>query len=121
MNIPGNTFVIQEHTTPADVHWDLMLQFGDVLWTWRLGIGPGKIQDTPVPAEKIADHPMRFLSYEGPVQNHTGSVYIADSGSFSIFSQTEREISFETAGRILKGSFMLTVQKNNLWLLSRVR
>ncbi len=112
-------FVIQEHTRPEGVHWDLMLQLGDVLRTWRLSVPPEQIQNEPIPAEKIADHPLRFLSYEGPVQNNTASVKIADRGSFKLLEQTEKEISFETAGQILKGKFQLQLQQNNLWLLSR--
>jgi bifunctional non-homologous end joining protein LigD len=116
-----NSFVIQEHSTPEGTHWDLMLQIEDTLWTWRLHHPPQHIQDTPVPAEKIADHPLRFLSYEGSVQNHTGSVKIADRGSFTLLKQTEKEISFETAGQILKGEFQLQLQQDNFWLLSRIR
>lgn len=119
-NSLDNSFVIQEHTRPEGVHWDLMLQSGDVLRTWRLGIGPEQIQNEPVPAKKIADHPLRFLSYEGPVQNNTASVKIADRGNFAIIEQTEKEISFEATGQILKGKFQLQLQQNNLWLLSRI-
>jgi hypothetical protein len=120
MTLSDLSFVIQKHIRPEGVHWDLMLQSEDVLRTWRLCIGPEQIQNEPVPAEKIADHPLRFLSYEGPIQNHIGSVKIADRGSFVILEQTEKEISFETAGQILKGKFQLQLQQNNLWLLSRI-
>ncbi len=114
------SFVIQEHSAPEGVHWDLMLQLGDALRTWRLSVPPEQIQNEPIPAEKIADHSLRFLSYEGPVQNNTGSVKIADRGNFTLFEQTEKEILFETAGQILKGKFQLQFQQNNLWLLSRI-
>jgi hypothetical protein len=119
-NSLDKSFVIQEHSTPDGGHWDLMLQIEDTLWTWRLHHPPQHIQDTPIPAEKIADHPLRFLSYEGPVQNHIGSVKIADKGNFTLLEQTEKEISFETAGQILKGKFQLHLQHNNFWLLSRI-
>ena len=32
----SSRFVVQEHTTPDGVHWDLMLEKGDVLTTFRL-------------------------------------------------------------------------------------
>jgi len=119
-NLSDNSFVIQEHARPEGVHWDLMLQFQDVLRTWRFSVPPQQIQNEPVPAEKIADHPLRFLSYEGPVQNNTGSVKIADRGNFTLSEQTESGISFEVTGQILKGKFQLQFQQNNLWLLSRI-
>ena len=114
------SFVIQEHTSPCGIHWDLMLQFQDVLRTWRLSVPPQQIQNEPIPAEKIADHPLRFLSYEGPVQNHIGSVKIADKGNLTLLEQTEKEISFEAAGRVFAGKFRLALQQDNLWLLSRI-
>ena len=33
---PKKQFVVAEHTTPNGVHWDLMLEMDDCLWTWRL-------------------------------------------------------------------------------------
>jgi hypothetical protein len=117
---PGNAFVIQEHTTPDGGHWDLMLQIGDVLWTWRLHHPPHHILDTPASIEKIADHPLRFLSYEGPVQNYTASVKIVDTGSFAMTTQTEREMEFEANGRILTGRFQLRHEQDDIWFLSRV-
>jgi len=69
-------FVIQEHQTPEGVHWDLMLEQGDVLATFRLQEPPGQVLVHAVRAERIVDHPMRFLWYEGPVQNGAGRVRI---------------------------------------------
>ena len=77
-------FVIHEHTTPDGVHWDLMLEMDDCLWTWRLNTPPAEIKDEPIPAERIHDHPLRFLTYEGPVQNNAGQVTIADKGTYNV-------------------------------------
>jgi hypothetical protein len=76
-------FVIQQHTTPDGVHWDLMLKKDDCLWTWRLNVPPNQIKDQSITAERIADHPLQFLTYEGPVQNGTGNVKIADKGTYT--------------------------------------
>jgi len=76
-------FVIAEHTTPNGVHWDLMLEMDDCLWTWRLNVPPVEIKNKPISAERIHDHSLRFLTYEGPVQNNTGSVKIADKGTYT--------------------------------------
>lgn len=40
-------FVIQEHTTAASIHWDLMLESGDHLQTCALKIIPRKFQVIP--------------------------------------------------------------------------
>lgn len=116
MTGPTLPFVIQEHATPQGVHWDLMLQMGDVLWTWRLAVKPGHIQTKPVVAERIADHPPRFLTYQGPVQNQTGSVTIADNGSFILQTQSSEELQIILAGKILSGPFKLIRQDQSLWL-----
>jgi hypothetical protein len=114
-------FVIQKHLTPVGGHWDLMLQIEDTLWTWRLHHSPEHIQDTPIAAEKIADHPLRFLTYEGPVQNDTASVKIVDKGNFRIPKQTENQIEFETDGKILSGQFQLHLEQDDIWSLLRIR
>jgi hypothetical protein len=110
-------FVIDEHTTPTGVHWDLMLQMGDALWTWRLAVHPEKIGSNSVAAERIADHPLRFLSYQGPVQNHTGSVRIAECGECTLENQTQHELTLHFKGKSLTGRYMLTQQNENCWLL----
>ena len=108
MNNPKKKFVIQQHTTPDGVHWDLMLEMDDCLWTWRLNTPPAEIKNKPIPAERIANHPLRFLTYEGPVQNNTGSVTIADKGTYQLIKQTENTLTLEMNGNILKRNFTLS-------------
>jgi len=111
------SFVIQEHTSPCGIHWDLMLQFQDVLRTWRLSVPPQQIQNEPIPAEKIADHPLRFLSYEGPVQNHIGSVKIVDGGRLKYLDVRENKCYFSCHGNVLSGTYLLQHQEKQNWLL----
>jgi hypothetical protein len=109
-------FVIQEHTTPDGVHWDLMLEMDDCLWTWRLNTPPAEIKDEPIPAERIADHDMRFLTYEGPVQNNTGHVKIVDKGTYTIHKKNDIKLTFELHGKILIGAYLLSQTPNTpLW------
>ena len=118
MNNSQKQFVISEHTTPDDVHWDLMLQMDDVLWTWRLNIPPAEIKNEPISAKRIADHPLRFLTYEGPVQNNTGHVTIADHGPYQIIEQIENALVFKSQGTILKETFSLSKTPDTpLWTL----
>jgi hypothetical protein len=118
MTGPLRQFVIQEHTTPAGVHWDLMLQMDDILWTWRLAVPPKQISSDTIPAERIFNHPLRFLSYEGPVQKQTGSVRIADRGKYTLENQTEHELELIFEGKHLSGGYKLTQQSDHHWLLS---
>lgn len=109
-------FVIQQHTTPNGVHWDLMLEMGECLWTWRLNVPPVKIKNKPITAERIHDHPLRFLTYEGPVQNNTGTVTIADKGTYLLRSQTDSVLMLELQGTILSDCFQLQRTENTLWV-----
>jgi hypothetical protein len=118
---PDNQFVIQKHCTPDGEHWDLMLQIENALWTWRLCQLPEPIGNTPIAAEKIADHPLRFLTYEGPVQNHTASVKIVDHGKFKITKQADMKIDFEADGKTLLGQFQLKAKQENIWSLVQIR
>jgi hypothetical protein len=115
---PGQ-FVICRHTAAAGVHWDLLLEAGPVLWTWRLLVPPEQIGRRPIPAERIADHPLRFLTYEGPVQKNTGQVQRADEGLFFLLVESEQSLLFELQGAILSGPFELIHQEQDKWVLRR--
>lgn len=110
-----NKFVIQKHIKEADIHWDLMLESGVCLWTWRVDKGPGQILQGGAKAIKILDHPLKFLSYEGAVNNGKGNVQIADSGTYIINSQSNDVIEMNMAGEILKGNFILKRITDDQW------
>lgn len=115
--VPNNRFVILEHQTPAGVHWDLMLENEGVLWTWRLDIHPADIHQ-PVSAERIFDHPLKFLSYEGPVQNSTAGVTRLDEGPLHYRQITPAAITCELNGKLLKGLFVLHMEKPPQWTMT---
>lgn len=72
-------FVILTHDHPFP-HWDLMLESGDRLSTWRLLEEPAP--GTSVPAQRLDDHRLLYLEYEGPVSGGRGNVARWDSGTF---------------------------------------
>jgi hypothetical protein len=111
----SSRFVVQEHTTPDGVHWDLMLEKGDVLSTFRLEEPPQAVLDHAVQAVSIFDHPLKFLTYEGPVQKGTGKVRIVDRGTCGLLDQTEDAITVELRGAILQGGFTLTRIEGASW------
>ena len=114
----GNRFVVQEHTTPEGIHWDLMLEQDGVLITFRLEDEPAQSLEHEVRAVKIFDHPLRFLTYEGPVQKGTGKVRIVDRGVYECRSQSEDLLALELDGAVLRGDFTLTRIEGDEWRFS---
>ena len=112
MNESSKQFVIQQHTAPDGVHWDLMLEMDDCLWTWRLNVPPDEIKDKPIDAERIHDHPLRFLTYEGPVQNNTGNVTITDKGTYQVKIQKTDRLEITFSGQTVSGVFELYQQND---------
>ena len=111
-------FVIQHHRTKAGEHWDLMLEEGAVLATFRLAERPAAALENPVEATKLFDHPLRFLTYEGPVQKGTGRVRIVDSGTYASGERGEDRWALTLSGGTLKGGFALVRSRGDAWQLS---
>jgi DNA polymerase Ligase (LigD) len=73
-------FVILEHDHP-ELHWDLLLEAGGVLQTWRLAHAP-EVGSQPIEASALGDHRILYLDYEGPVSGNRGVVKRWDAGIF---------------------------------------
>ncbi len=115
MTNENKKFVVQQHSSGSDVHWDFMLQIGNALQTYRLDKAPQELIRCPAGAVKIFDHPLKFLTYEGPVKKGRGSVRIADSGSYEISNQKEDRIELDLDGKLLKGRFTLSHIEGDNW------
>ncbi len=102
------------------VHWDLMLEAGEVLETYRINMPPEEWACQNIVAERILDHSVKFLSYEGSVNKGKGSVKIADGGTYEILREQEKSKKLSFCGNILKGEFALTHKDGNKWKLSRL-
>ncbi len=112
-----NRYVIQRHTRGNEVHWDFMLELEGSLKTWRIDVPPEELVQQSAKAQKIADHPLRFLTYEGPVNQGTGRVAIADSGVYTVVAEPHRlEICLQ--GNILKAVFRLEDLGDGEWRLA---
>ena len=72
-------FVVLEHDWDG-VHWDLMLERGEILRTWAVDapIVPG----VELPARALADHRRLYLEYEGPISGARGTVRRVDEGGY---------------------------------------
>lgn len=88
-------FAILTHDHPF-FHWDLLLDAGEVAWTWRLLDEPSG--ESHPRAERIADHRRFYLDYEGPVSGNRGSVTRWDWGTYSIVDQTDAYITVRLRG-----------------------
>ena len=115
-----NRFVVQEHTTADGVHWDLMVERGEVLATFRLAEAPENALNRAIGAVKIFDHPLRFLTYEGPVQKGTGRVRIVDRGDCNTLDETDDVVTLDLQGAILRGEFTLARTEGTSWLFFHV-
>jgi len=103
-------YVVLRHETPQGyprpVHWDFMIESGDVLRTWALAEEPAA--DRRIAAEPLADHRMAYLDYEGPVAGDRGEVTRWDAGTYELLSETDENLIVKLAGTRLSGEARLT-------------
>ena len=105
-------YVILRHDHPA-LHWDLMLEAGDRLRTWRLAElpHPGVV----VAAEPIGDHRRLYLDYEGPVSGGRGTVERWDAGTFAGDANAPERVTVSVDGRRLRGVLTLARTESGGW------
>jgi hypothetical protein len=97
-------FAILTHDHPAP-HWDLFLEAGPVLRSWRL-LAPLS-SAIAVPAEPAADHRLFYLDYEGPVSGNRGSVHRMDAGQFTAEVEERDRIVLRMDGTRFIGRLIL--------------
>src|SRR5262249_15251211 len=108
-------FVILEHDHPH-LHWDLMLECGDVLRSWRLESPPRS--GTSVRAESIGDHRRAYLDYEGPVSGGRGAVTRWDAGALSWDELRADRIVVSLQGTRCRGRAALERNESGEWSFS---
>jgi hypothetical protein len=99
-------FVILQHAWNG-LHWDLMLEDGEMLRTWATDrpIGPGDWQS----ARQLPAHRCVYLDYEGAISGGRGEVERWDFGIFRAQIWDNRRVVAELAGRQLVGVVELRV------------
>jgi len=90
-------FTILFHDKPGEPHYDLLLEWGDVLRTWAIASPPES--DVTLDAQPLPDHRMIYLDYEGEVLGGRGTVEQWDTGQFEIIEETEKRLVVELVGR----------------------
>ena len=106
-------YVILIHDHPF-VHWDLMLEHGGALCTWRLHDELTQVSQTT--AEPLSDHRLDYLEYEGPISGDRGCVTRWDCGEYSVLEAKDDDLELQFSGQKLDGTASLCRQANNSWL-----
>jgi hypothetical protein len=97
-------FVVLEHAWHG-VHWDLMLEQGEVLRTWA--IDAPIVAGRDLPARALADHRRIYLDYEGEITGNRGRVRRVDAGTFRVLLWSADRVRVELAGFQLVGEVEL--------------
>jgi hypothetical protein len=105
-------FVILEHDHP-ELHWDLMLEDGGRLRTWRLAEAPEG--GHAIAARAIPDHRLAYLDYEGPVSGGRGTVRRWESGTYHVKQEAETGMTLSLAGSRKTGMAELRRRDGKGW------
>lgn len=97
-----------------------MLRSGETLITWRLDLPPQELTEKTANAVKIADHPLRFLTYQGSVNNGTGSVKIAAKGTYELVTGDSERICVALLSEELTGKFRLIHKQSDNWIFEPI-
>ena len=127
-------FVVHEHKSKR-LHYDFRLEIGGVLRSWAIPKGPSMNPADKRLAVQVPDHKLSYIDFEGIISEGSygaGAVIVWDAGKFIPLDTDNPEaaiasgkLSFELAGKKLKGEFAL-VQMRGLpkntgkeWLLTK--
>jgi hypothetical protein len=87
-------FVVLHHDHPQD-HLDLLLERAEAAWTWRLPCSAFPMCAGEFVAERLSDHRLHYLEYEGPVSQGRGSVRRLTAGEYEVIRDVHSEQSYE--------------------------
>lgn len=104
-------FALVAHDHPFD-HWDLFLEAGPVLRTWRLI--PRLVPGITIPAEATPDHRLSYLDYEGPISGGRGHVSRVDSGDFTWEAEDADSLSIQVTGKVIVGRLVISTAQGKL-------
>lgn len=102
-------YVIQKHQA-SHLHWDLRLEFDDVLKSWAVPKEPSKDPKIKMLAVLVEDHPINYAKFEGTIPDGeygAGKVEIWDKGTFEVIDKKENKIILKINGKKLKGKYVL--------------
>jgi hypothetical protein len=97
-------FAILNHDHPF-MHWDLLIEQGEQLLSWRLLREPAN--SVWISAEALPPHRKIYLTYEGPVSGGRGTVSQWDNGTCIITEQRDDKLSIIFRGNRISGPAVL--------------
>ncbi len=101
-------FAVLWHRTPPGYprpdHWDLLLEQPEGLWTWALPTPPER---GPAQAQRLPDHRLVYLDYEGPLSGDRGTVTRWDQGEYELLAASEERLELLFRGGKLQGCYVL--------------
>ena len=117
-------YVVQKHfRSKRDFHFDLMLEAEGRLVTFSASAPPDRTKALPCLVQQLADHPVRFLEFEGDLPQAGGWCRIHDQGTFEWIEppegasppdegraslETADEVRIRLTGKKAKGVYQLT-------------
>ncbi len=113
-------FVFHHHIGYGQPHYDLMLEHEKTLATWQLTIPLSDIQDEQaIIVQKLQDHRLIYLSYEGNISKGRGQIKRLDFGDYEPFIQEISHWEFLLHGQQSTAYYKLTKidLDNNSWSL----
>ena len=93
-------FVLLEHRWDG-LHWDFMLEHGEVLRTWA--IDAPVVADADLPARALPEHRRIYLEYEGEISGNRGTVHRVAEGSYTAEIWEEDRVRVRLQGPQLVG------------------
>jgi DNA ligase D-like protein (predicted 3'-phosphoesterase) len=121
--VPATQFVVQLHDATT-LHFDLRIQFGEVLRSWAVPRGPSLDPAVRRLAVPVEDHDLSAGEFEGVHEGQrrgSGAVIIWDEGPAEITRDEPEHIAFTLRGSKLAGGFALTRTGEHRWILVKTR
>jgi hypothetical protein len=97
-------FVVLEHQWDG-IHWDFMLEAGEVLKTWS--IDAPIVSGEQLQARMLPDHRRIYLTFEGPIAGGRGEVRRVAEGNYQTIEWTGEHIRVLLTGHQLVGEAAL--------------
>src|SRR5205823_788688 len=98
---PRVRYVVLRHVQNEGQHFDLMVENGPALATWKCPSPPELATDAGTTCIRLPDHRRIYLDYEGPIFSNRGQVEQYDAGTCRIDQCDESEWNLDFDGRKL--------------------
>jgi hypothetical protein len=110
------------HSQGEERHFDLMLEDGPALATWKMNEPPEDASADGILCQRIADHRRRYLAYEGPLSGDRGHVVRHDEGTCDVLRPSRGAWRVTFDGKRINGVFLIEKSDDQgaAWRLRRL-